>query len=69
MAYSDEWWKGKYGQVRSGGPEYDPFLHGVCGYATAAHPDAMQPRAVYYALQSLWQPARIYLPLVSKDKE
>ncbi len=39
MAYSDEWWKGKYGQVRTGCPDPDPSFHSDCGYATGAHPD------------------------------
>lgn len=43
MAYSDEWWKGKYGQ--SGldcpdyCPDYDPCYHSTCGYPTDSHPD------------------------------
>jgi hypothetical protein len=39
MAYSDEWWKGKYGETRTGCPEADPSVHGNCGYATASQPD------------------------------
>jgi hypothetical protein len=39
MAYSDEWWKGKYGQVRPGCPEANPSAHGACGYSTGSHPD------------------------------
>jgi len=39
MAYSDEWWKGKYGQTRAGCPDNDPSFHGNCGYPTGAHPD------------------------------
>jgi hypothetical protein len=75
MAYSDEWWKGKYGQSGPGCPDYDPCFHSICGYPTASHPDGfsneewwgimrtldngsnpdiMQPRTVYYILQSLW---------------
>lgn len=75
MAYSDEWWKGKYGQPGPGCPDYDPCFHSTCGYPIVSHPDGfsneewwgimrtidngsapdiMQPRAVYYTLQSLW---------------
>jgi hypothetical protein len=71
MAYSDEWWKGKYGTP----VDYDPAYHSASGYVNLHHPDGfaneewwgimrtvkdganpdvMQPREVYYALQSLW---------------
>jgi hypothetical protein len=39
MAYSDEWWKGKYGEPSQGCPDYDPSFHSECGYPTGAHPD------------------------------
>ncbi len=75
MAYSDEWWKGKYGQARQGCPDNNPSFHSNCGYPTGSHPDGysneewwgimrtkdngsypdiMEPRVVYYTLQSLW---------------
>jgi hypothetical protein len=71
MAYSDEWWKGKYGTP----VDNDPSYHSASGYVNLAHPDGfaneewwgimrtvkngsnldtMQPRGVYYTLQSLW---------------
>ncbi len=74
MAYSDEWWKGKY-STDTGCPDNDPLIHSTCGYATQSHPDGysneewwgimrtadnetapdnMEPREVYYTLQSLW---------------
>lgn len=46
MAYSDEWWKGKY----STDPECsdnDPAIHGTCGYVTSSHPDG-------YANEEWW---------------
>ncbi len=76
MAYSDEWWKGKYG-AGTGCPDNNPAFHGTCGYVTTSHPDGyaneewwgimrtkdnssssdiMEPRAVYYRLQSIWLP-------------
>ena len=36
MAYSDEWWKGKYSTDCD---DKDPSFHGLCGYLTSAHPD------------------------------
>lgn len=39
MAYSDEWWKGKYGQSGPGCPDYDPCFQSICGYSTTSHPD------------------------------
>lgn len=92
MAYSDEWWKGKYGQTDSTHPDCpdsEPSLHGACGYANGAHPDeyaneewwgvvrpidnganpdTIQPRAVYYTLQSLWL-NQVHLPFVSKESK
>jgi hypothetical protein len=50
MAYSDEWWKGKYGQKDAGHPvcpENDPLEHSTCGYATASGPDG-------YANEEWW---------------
>ncbi len=38
MAYSDEWWKGKY-STDAGCPDNDPAFHSTCGYATTSHPD------------------------------
>jgi hypothetical protein len=38
MAYSDEWWKGKYG-TGTGCPDNNPAYHGTCGYAASSHPD------------------------------
>lgn len=76
MAYSDEWWKGKYG-TGTGCPDNNPAVHSTCGYTAASHPDGysneeysgivriidngtgpdiMEPRYVYYRLQSLWLP-------------
>ncbi len=39
MAYSDEWWKGKYGQTRPGCPDPNPSIHSNCGYPTGSHSD------------------------------
>jgi hypothetical protein len=39
MAYSDEWWKGKYSTAEAGCPDYNPSVHSTCGYATGSHPD------------------------------
>jgi len=50
MAYSDEWWKGKYGKTEEGHltcPDYDPSLHSPCGYAAPSHPDG-------YANEEWW---------------
>jgi hypothetical protein len=45
MNWSDEWWKGKYGQrpatpcaVGEACPDPSPGTHGACGFP-AAHPD------------------------------
>jgi len=46
MAYSDEWWKGKF-STDTGCPDNDPSFHSKCGYATAAHPDG-------YANEEWW---------------
>ena len=50
MAYSDEWWKGKYGQADKKHllcPENDPAVHSHCGYTNANHPDG-------YANEEWW---------------
>jgi uncharacterized repeat protein (TIGR01451 family) len=50
MAYSDEWWKGKYGQPDADHlncPDYNSSFHSTCGYATGAHPDG-------YANEEWW---------------
>ena len=47
MNYSDEWWKGKYGNSRPGCPDFDPSQHSDCGYAIGAHPDG-------YANEEWW---------------
>lgn len=47
MAYSDEWWKGKFDSVKAGCPDSDPAYHSFCGYATASHPDG-------YANEEWW---------------
>ena len=52
MAYSDEWWKGKHGQVRSGCPDYDSSSHSDCGYPINTHPDG-------YANEEWWGIMRI----------
>jgi YD repeat-containing protein len=46
MAYSDEWWKGKY-STSPGCPDTDPGYHSACGYATGSHPDG-------YANEEWW---------------
>ena len=99
MAYSDEWWKGKYGQASGcpdscGCPDYDPGCHSKCGYPIDSHPDGfsneewwgimrtidngsapdiMQPRAVYYTLQSLWYISppwpEVYKSVLGESKE
>jgi hypothetical protein len=43
MAYSDEWWKGKYGTI----PEYNPAYHSAAGFPTGAQPDG-------YANEEWW---------------
>ena len=76
MAYSDEWWKGKYGKTdldHPNCPENDPSLQSNCGYSTSSHPDG-------YANEEWWgimrtrdngvdpdilQPRRIYYTLMS----
>jgi hypothetical protein len=83
MAYSDEWWKGKY-STDPGCPDNNAAYHSACGYAATSHPDGyaneewwgimrtvdnssipdiMEPRAVYYRLQSLYIPS----PNISVD--
>ncbi len=42
MAYSDEWWKGKYTPYpnpNQGCPESDQNFHSNCGYSISSHPD------------------------------
>jgi hypothetical protein len=46
MAYSDEWWKGKY-STGSGCPDNNPAYHSTCGYAASSHPDG-------YANEEWW---------------
>ena len=79
MEYNDEWWKGKFGQPRSGCPDTDKNFHSTYGFSNGSHPDGyaneewwgvmrtvdngsnpdiMQPRSVYYAVQSIWVPER-----------
>ncbi|MEW6419257.1 MAG: LamG-like jellyroll fold domain-containing protein [Nitrospirota bacterium] len=38
MAYSDEWWKGKY-STDPGCPDNNPTFHSTCGYPSTSHPD------------------------------
>jgi hypothetical protein len=38
MAYSDEWWKGKY-STDPGCPDNNPAFHSTCGYPSTSHPD------------------------------
>jgi YD repeat-containing protein len=40
MAYSDEWWKGKYG-TGTGCPDNNPAFHSTCGYPAPSHPDGL----------------------------
>lgn len=48
MAYSDEWWKGKYGQTdHTGCPDTNAAAHSACGYAASSHPDG-------YANEEWW---------------
>jgi hypothetical protein len=50
MAYSDEWWKGKYGQndaTHTTCPEGSATTHSACGYAASSHPDG-------YANEEWW---------------
>lgn len=47
MTYSDEWWKGRHGQMRIGCPEDNPSFHSNCGYAINTHPDG-------YANEEWW---------------
>jgi hypothetical protein len=39
MAYSDEWWRGKY-STDPNCPDNDPGVHSTCGYASTSHPDS-----------------------------
>ena len=50
MAYSDEWWKGRFGETDSDHlncPDFNRFFHSDCGYDTLAHSDG-------YANEEWW---------------
>ena len=47
MAYSDEWWMGRYSSPSPGCPDHDPADHSVCGYPASSHPDG-------YANEEWW---------------
>jgi hypothetical protein len=76
MAYSDEWWKGKYGnmdQNHMNCPENDPSLQSTCGYSNSAHPDGYSNEEWWGIMRTrdngagpdILQPRRIYYTLMS----
>jgi hypothetical protein len=76
MAYSDEWWKGKYGNTDSDHPscpENDPWLLSTCGYPNSAHPDGYSNEEWWGIMRTLdngadpdiLEPRRIYYTLMS----
>jgi hypothetical protein len=76
MAYSDEWWKGKYGKTdlsHPDCPEDDPSLQSACGYSSGAHPDGYSNEEWWGIMRvrdngdnpDLMQPRRIYDTLMS----
>jgi hypothetical protein len=76
MAYSDEWWKGKYGKTdldHPNCPENNPLLHSTCGYSNNSHPDDYANEEWWGIMRTqdngidpdIMQPRRIYYTLMS----
>jgi len=76
MAYSDEWWKGKYGDTdidHTTCPENNPTLHSTCGYSSNSHPDGYSNEEWWGIMRTLdngpdpdiMQPRLIYNMLMS----
>ncbi|MEW6108839.1 MAG: matrixin family metalloprotease [Nitrospirota bacterium] len=56
MAYSDEWWRGKYSSD-AGCPDSDPAVHSACGYPASSHPDGYANDEWWGIMRTVYNPS------------